>query len=307
MVARVIVFGPTGNVGSIAARTAQRQGGKVFLAMRNPQRQIPGLTAIGETNGGFERVQADLLDPQSVASAVEHTKATKAFMYLAHGTTDHMRATLEAAKAAGISFIVFLSSFTIQGDLQAIKQTDRIPYIHARVEMNLEELYGSRNYVALRAGAFATNTLRWKAGIGAGQMKLDSPDTEYDYITPIDMGRVAGNILVKGQRDGQYVVYLYGPRLVAQMDAIATLITALGKGMKIVSGNDQEILQEQSASKAEAKDVAVTYGPEEKKSTWFASAYSNHEEGIRNVLKYTGKPGTEYKEWVKGNVSGFAV
>lgn len=83
MFSRVLVFGPTGNVGSIVACTAQQQGAKVFLAMRDTGKPIPSLSALQESDGGFERVQADLMDPVSVRSAVEKTKATAAFVYLA--------------------------------------------------------------------------------------------------------------------------------------------------------------------------------------------------------------------------------
>ena len=85
-----------------------------------------------------------------------------------------MRATLQAAKEAGIKFIVFLSSFTIKGGLRQVNPGARIPYMHAQVELNLEEIYGHQNYVALRAGAFATNTLGWRTGIATGEVVLDA-------------------------------------------------------------------------------------------------------------------------------------
>ena len=136
MAARAIVFGPTGNVASVVARTAQSHGAKVFLPMRYPQAPVPGLSADQESKGGFERVQADLTDPKSVHLAITQSKATSAFFYLAHASPDHMRASIEASKAAGILFVVFLSSFTIKGELDKVPPTSRIPYIHARVEMN---------------------------------------------------------------------------------------------------------------------------------------------------------------------------
>jgi uncharacterized protein YbjT (DUF2867 family) len=41
---KVIVFGPTGNIGSITAQTASKKGAKVYLAMRDPKKTIPGLS-----------------------------------------------------------------------------------------------------------------------------------------------------------------------------------------------------------------------------------------------------------------------
>ena len=54
--ATVIVFGPTGNIASVAARTAQQHGAKVWLAMRDPSKAIPGLTAEAEQAGNYSRV-----------------------------------------------------------------------------------------------------------------------------------------------------------------------------------------------------------------------------------------------------------
>jgi hypothetical protein len=212
-----------------------------------------------------------------------------------------MRATLQASKEAGIAFIVFLSSFTIKGDLHNIKPSNRIPYVHAQVELNLEEIYGSQAYVALRAGAFATNTLRWRTGISSGEVRLENPDMESDLITPTDMGRVAGTILAKGQHDGQHIVYLYGPRLLAQKDALTDAITVLGKNMKPIPMTAQQ----HGGSNSGAQDVLVRLGPEESRSDWTQTAYSNFEQEVGNVRKYTGQPPTEYKEWVESSKARF--
>lgn len=295
MAARTIVFGPTGNVGSFVARTAQNNGAKVFLAMRDITKEIPGLNAAEETSGGFERVTSDLTNPTSVSSAVKQTGATSAFMYLAHRSSDHMKATLQASKESGIKFLVFLSSFTITRPLDEIPSTDRIPYIHAQVEKNLEAIYGPKNYVALRAGAFATNTLRWKMGFQSGELQLDSPNTKYDFITDMDMGTVGGTILAKGgQQDGQKIVYLYGPELIAQKDAIVIAAKAVGKNVVF----DEE-------ESRDGNSVRVRLGAEGATSSWFARAYDNHEEGVRNVERYTGRSPTGYKEWVEENVERF--
>ena len=44
----VIIFGPTGAVGTAAAREAGKRGAKVWLAMRDTNKKIPGLD---ETSG----------------------------------------------------------------------------------------------------------------------------------------------------------------------------------------------------------------------------------------------------------------
>lgn len=305
MAARVIVFGPTGDVASIAARTAQRYGAKVFLAMRNIAKPIPGLSREQEMQGGFERVQADLTQPQSVQSAVRTTGATAAFMYLAWAADDHMKATFEASRMAGIDFVVFLSSFTIPRDepLDRVQSEDRIPFMHARAEMELDTVYGSNNYVALRPGAFAANTRQWRFGIADGNVQVDNPETKYDYITPEDMGAVAGNLLVNGRGDERHVLYLYGPQLLAQKDAIHVALKGLGRN----AVTDSNQTQNPSGGHEEHKDVLVRLGPQSAASHWFERAYGNFQEGVENVERYTGRAPIRYQEWVEGNGRKFEV
>ena len=111
------------------------------------------------------------------------------------------------------------------------------------------------------------------------------------------MGRVAGTFLAKGHQDGQHVVYLYGPQLLTQKEALGDAITALGKNMISIPMTAQR----HGVSNAGSQDVLVRLGPEERRSDWFRTAFSNFEENVGNVQKYTGQPPTQYKEWVESD------
>lgn len=197
----VIVFGPTGNIASVAAQTAQQHGAKVWLAMRDTSKPIPGLSAEEEKNGNYERVRADLTKPETVAAVVQKANAKRAFFYLAFGTPDHMKGTISALKTSGIETPIFLSSYTIDRPLAEVTPTELIPFVHAQVEKTLDELYGQENYVAIRPGSFATNILRFKTGINVGEVRLFGPHFKFDCITPMDMGRVSGTILANGLKN----------------------------------------------------------------------------------------------------------
>ena len=307
---KVIIFGPTGNIGSFAARTAQEHGAKVFLAMRDPQKSIPGLSAEQEKAGGFERVQADLTQPDTVASAVSQTGAKSAFIYLAFGSSDHMRSTIQALKSSGIEFVVFLSSYTVSGDLRAIQPSELIPYVHAQVEINLEEIFQPQNYVAVRPGGFATNSLYWKKGISSGGVKVYCPDVRFDYITPIDMGRVSGTILAQGQRDGQNAVYLLGPEMTSQRDAVAIIGRALGKDIKMTPIVDEEegvksymdtgMPEPVARYLMKAFDRLKENGDPSSDRAWYEAA-------VANIQKYSGKPPTGFEQWVGANKQLFSA
>jgi uncharacterized protein YbjT (DUF2867 family) len=151
-----------------------------------------------------------------------------------------MRATLTSLKSAGIEFIVLLSSYTVSGELSSIPPSEVIAYSHAHVEINLDEVFGPENYVAVRPGGFATNILRFKDGIKTGEVKLIGSTFQLDCITPADMGRVSGTILVQGPKNGQQKVYLYGPQIMSQGDAIQTVGKVLGKDVKLTTLSQQE-------------------------------------------------------------------
>ena len=301
---KVIVFGPTGNVASIAAMTAQEQGAQVVLAMRDPKKSIPGLSSEQEKAGGYERVQADLTKPDTVAEAVTKTGAKTAFIYLAHGSPDHMKATIQALKDSGVEFVVFLSSFTITGPLAEVPPYEIIAFIHAQVEINLEEIYGSKAYVALRPGGFATNVMFWSKGIADGEVKLYCPEAKFDYITPVDMGRVGGSILAKGgQQNGEKIVYLYGPRLTSQEVAVTSIGNVAGRDIKMTPIGAEEAVEEYKAAYVPepiAKYLVKKLG-ESSEAKDPKARLASYDDGVANIEKYGGKSPTTFDQWAESN------
>jgi hypothetical protein len=74
----------------------------------------------------------------------------------------------------------------------------------------LDDVFGPQHYVALRPGSFATNLLRDKKGIVAGEAPLFRGQFKQDWITAVDMGEVSGRILVDGPKNGQDKVFSTG-------------------------------------------------------------------------------------------------
>ncbi|KAH5031140.1 hypothetical protein HBI74_086920 [Parastagonospora nodorum] len=304
----VIIFGPTGQVGSIAAHAAAEQGAKVWLAMRDTSKKIPSLA---EDSGAFHRVQADLQKPETVLQAVQTSGARRAFIYLVHGAPDHMRAAIEALKAAGISFVVFLSSFTIptKHELRAIPSAELIPHAHAQVEANLDDVFGPDGYVAVRPGCFVTNLLSDKAGLASGRVVLYGATFLQDNIAPADIGRVAGSILVSGPRNGQKKVYLYGPEILSIYDSTVRIGRVLGKELEITALGPEEGYKRYiglGMPEHFAKymvDVLGTKG----RDKGDGEIFPHYEEGVRNVELYTGRPATSLEDWVRENKAIFSA
>ncbi|KAM0712183.1 hypothetical protein Q7P37_011277 [Cladosporium fusiforme] len=304
---KVIVFGPTGNVGSIAAQTANKKGAKVYLAMRDPSKSIPGLTSAAEQAGNYERIQADLLQPETVLAAVQKSGAEAAFLYLAHGSQDHMKGTFRALKDGGIKHVVFLSSFTVPREgLADVPPSDLISYLHAQAELNLRQTFAKEDLVTLRPGFFATNFLREMPGIKARKAGLYGPQVlEFDFITNEDMGEVAGNVLTDGQRGGEDVIYLLGPKMLNQETAMQIVAKVLGVEIETheIDG-DQYVQQLLGVGLPEviAKYLAKIMGDSiAQGGKMLEKVDVTQEEGYENVRKYAGRPGMEFEEWVSKN------
>jgi uncharacterized protein YbjT (DUF2867 family) len=306
---KVIVFGPTGNIGSITAQTASKKGAKVYLAMRDPKKAIPGLSKDAERAGNYERLQADLTDAESIRTAVQKSGAQAAFLYLAHGSPDHMLSAFQALKDGGIQQVVFLSSFTVPKDgLEDVQPADMISYVHTQAELSLRKVFAKEQLVAIRPGAFATNALNNKAGIDARKVKIVSPQWQSDWITNDDMGEVCGTVLVEGQRDGQDVVVLFGPEMLSQKSAFQIIGKVLDEEIEVVKGDGEEALQEYVSSgmpEPIAKYLISIIEKTDPNGLAMGLEPGKHEEGVANVEKYTGHPALRFEEWAGRNKSMF--
>lgn len=308
----VIVFGPTGNVGTVAAITAHEQAAQVHLAMRDLKKTISGLSPEDEKAGKYNRVQADLLDPASVTTAVEKTGAKRAFIYCMFQDRTGMRETISALKSAGIEFVVFLSSSSVEirNDVADIPPEEIIPYAHARIEMSLREIFGPGGYVAVRPGAFATNILRYKDGIKEGQVKLLGK-AKFDWITFEDMGLVCGNLLAKGPQalDGKTAFTLFGPQKMTNEESIGVIAGILGKEVKIGQATKDEEIDDMTKvgiPRPVAQYVIdLTLSQSHDKSMGMDEGSESFETGVANVQKYGGRPAMKFDEWVKSNRSYF--
>lgn len=200
--------------------------------------------------------------------------------------------------------MVFLSSFTINPNkvLKDIPSSEVIPYWHAQVEVSLDEVYGSDNYVAVRPGAFATNLLWDKKGIIDGHVPLFGANTKQDSITPGDMGRVSGYILANGPKNGQKKVYLYGPQLRTHREAIEEVGKVLGKEVKITELNAEEGRKHFTQHGLPPPIIDYFMRVHEKAPSMdVKDQFALYEEGVENVKLYTGRSSTTLQEWLGAN------
>jgi hypothetical protein len=270
---------------------------------------MPGLSGDDEKALGFERVAADLTQPDSISTAVEKSGATHAFFYGVHGSTDFMQATIWALKLAGIQFAVFISSYTVTGELEDIPSSEITPYVHARVEMNLKQIFGPKDFVAVRAGSFATNTLWFKTFIRQGVVPLFCPDVQFDWVAPEDVGTVCGSFLAKGRADeATSYAFVLGPNLLTQEKALAIIAKHLGRDIKFQDSTEEEeiyrLVNTARIPEGPARYIATKLKDQ---SQGIVSFYPNQvvEDGVKTIQKHAKRPAMSFSEWVEKNKNLF--
>lgn len=305
---KVLVFGPTGGTGRATALEAARRGAQVWLAMRDTSKPILGVTKEKEAELGFNRVQADLFDPVSIKEAVKSSGAMAAFVYMNLENQDHMRSTFEALKEAGICYVVLQSSAGIKGNLQDIPESDFIPWKHAQAEIALEET--GISHTVIRPGYFASNLFWLLDEIRSGEIDVFCPDAKFDYVVREDIGTVCGAVLAEPKfqegKEGKAAkpIYIIGPQLLTQKDAFATLSRVLGREIKIKEIPDVEGFVQKIPWMPAPVARSIALNMEESKDS--DKKYPMFEEAAHNMLKYAGREGTKFVDWLEKNKAAFA-
>ncbi|KAJ7860023.1 NmrA-like family protein [Mycena leptocephala] len=282
----VLVFGATGAVGSACARHAHS------LAH-------PGLSWSRRRRAATSACRPTLLSPGTITEAVAQSEAKHAFIYLIFsppGAPDSNRPALEALKAAGVEFVVFLSSFSVELYEPAIDRVpaqEFIPYAHAQVELTLQDVFGA-----------SYQSLRWAGMVKAGgAVKVAYPEANFDWIVPEDIGRAGASILVGGPSSmgGKTNVVLCGPEVISQGDAVKIVGKVVGKELTVEAIVDEEAVKVMAASglpEPLARYLVRTL------ANGFEGASVSAEVFFANVRKYAGKA-TTLVEWATENKGAF--
>ncbi|CAG5181346.1 uncharacterized protein ALTATR162_LOCUS9716 [Alternaria atra] len=301
MTSPVLVFGPTGGVGSAAAIEAHKRGSKVYLAMRNTKKELKG---IQEDGNSYVRIQADLAKPETIKQAVKTSGAKTAFVYVIYETKDAMRSSFEALKEAGIMYIVLLSSFKVQDPLTSeANKKDNIAAFHAAAEGALRET--GVPYVAVRPAWFNSNIFWNVEDIKKGGVEVLYPNVVYDYLAPSDIGTVCGTLLTEPrlQKEAGQSIYLCGPKLMTQHEGYAVLSKVLGKEIKIKEIGEERFSQKYGYMPKPVLDTLVR-GMRESNSGHDSYA-EIYDKGVENLRKYTEREPTKFEDWVKENQAAF--
>ena len=292
----VIVFGPTGAVGNAAANEAAKRGAHVWLAMRDPNKDVKG---IEQYQNSFDKVRADLTDATSVSEAIKKSGAKSAFFYTTF-SPDGMKDTIQAFKDSGIEHAVFLSSFSIIPGVEPrdVQPTELIAFIHAQVEKNLED--SGISHTCLRPAAFASNIFNQKIDQSQNPWKavIQKHSWRADAIAPLDIGRVGGAVLVQKPTGAKKVIYLASPELNSEEERLKIIEKELGQKIDIEMVDDEEM-----------KKINISKGIPPPVANYLVDAVKDwsqdrvypadlYPEYVSNVKKYSGYEVTLFKDYL---------
>jgi uncharacterized protein YbjT (DUF2867 family) len=300
----VLVFGPTGAVGSAAAIEAHKRGAKVYLAMRDPKKELKGIEEKGNEES-YIRLQADLSKPETLKQAVQTSGAKTAFVYCVFESKDNMRSSFDALKEAGITYVVLLSSFKVQDPPNSEANTkEMIGAVHAKCEVALQE--SGLRYCAARPAYFNSNIFWAVEEIKKGEVEVLYPNVRYDYLAPSDIGIVCGALLAEPrfQKEAGQSFYLCGPDLFTQRDAHAVIGKTLGKEIKVKEIDEKRWFEKMAHM---PKPVLASLVGGLRESNEGKDVYTEmHGEAVQNLRKYMEGEPTRLGEWVEQHKQAFA-
>jgi len=277
-VVTVLVSGATGSVGGAVSTRLGEAGVDVRGGSRHPESAgLPAGTA----------VRFDLGDPSTFGAALDGVDAV--FLYAA---TDDLEPFLRAARAAGGPRVVLLSSASV---VEPDADTSMIALHHR----GLEEAITAAGLPAtfLRAGDFATNTLRWAPGIRAsGSVALPYPEARLAPIHELDIAEVAVQALTGDGLIGRAPL-LRGPDVRTQRDQVAALSRALGRPLEVEELTPDEARQQMGAYvPAPVIDTLLAF---------LASRVDTTVELSDEVQALTGHPALSFDVWARDHVDAF--
>jgi uncharacterized protein YbjT (DUF2867 family) len=219
---RILVTGPTGNVGSAVCAQLLEHGASVVAAVSGARPGDP--ETAGDALHGVERVSFDFENPESFGPAVAGCDGLFLLRPPAISkvgpTLNHL---VDVAAEAGVRHVTFLS-------VAGAENNRLVP--HHRVEQHLT---GSDRigWTILRPGFFAQNiTGPYRDDIHSGRIVVPAGDGRVAFVDARDLGEVAALTLLNPADHAGEGYHLTGPRAWSFEEVAALLSDVLKRPIR---------------------------------------------------------------------------
>ena len=222
---KILVLGPTGNVGSALTPRLTATGADVRALVRGVPLAVSKAQALKDA--GVEVFYGDLNDLDTLHAAFD--EVTKVFLLIAPGPEAGAQArnAIAAAKQSGNPHVVNLS---------VAKATPSHPSRFGREhgEIDIELVESGLPYTFVRAIYFMQNTLAEAQTVAsAGTIYMPMKDGKVGMIDARDVAEAAAVVLTSDGHEGASYL-LTGPDSISIQDVADTLGKALGKEVNYV-------------------------------------------------------------------------
>lgn len=273
----ILVTGARGHVGRAVLDALVAAAQDVRAASRN----------IETLDVPVAKVRADLEDPSTLDAALDGVSSV--FLYT---RPQGIEGFVKAAEAAGVRHVVLLSS---GATLEPEPAQSRIAALHHAVEQAL--IAAPFGETRLNPGAFATNTLGWRADIAEGVIRTAYPDSRIGAIHERDIGDVAAKILADGSHVGE-ALRLSGPEPISFREQAEVLADVLGRPLRV-----EELTPDEAASRM----IALGWPPEAPAEIMRAWERTSREPSVVTdvVREVTGNAPRTFRQWAEDHRADF--
>ncbi len=277
----ILVTGATGNVGRPLVAGLLADGARVRALTRDPATAgfPPGVAVVG----------GDYAAPGLLAEAVRGADAV--FVNIG-ALREHAGELIAAARGAGVSKIVMLSSIAVRDEGDQVLSLGRQ---HKAVEDAIKA--AGVDWTILRCGGFATNTLTWATSVQAeGVVRFPYGEAALALIAEQDIAAAAVRVLLDSGHNGQTYT-LTGAESLTQIRQAEAIGKAIGRQVRF-----EELSPEQF------RQFATQYFPApvvEDLLTALASYVGQTAYMTADLEKIIGRPATSYAQWAVQHADAF--
>ena len=278
-----LITGATGDVGAKVVSHLLRSGVRPRVFVRDAAK------ARAQFGNQVDIFSGDLTDPVSLATALEGTDA----LFLVNSgpripTLDGLAA--KAAKAAGVSHLVKLSSLDVEQSLA-------IGAWHEQGEAAVRA--SGIPFTFVRPTGFMSNLLAWAHSIKAeGIVRASTGDGRRPFIHSADIAAVVAAALITRNYLGETLA-ITGPEAVSFSEIAAKIGSAIGRQLQFQFISDEEAGRQFSSTGASAEETAAHV------ALWRAireGRLATVTSGVRRIL---GREPITLDRWVIENAVAF--